>query len=446
MAKVATLFQPRWSAGLRTLVKQVELRPEEIGAIAASFPGLKGTIDAHPKQFADAQRAAREIGQAADPTMTARDRRLARIKAVEPEDAGRVLTRGNAVMQTIIAIGAIFGGFGLAFSPTILFKLEPKPPDWVFGVGVGWMFLCLVLNLFWMLFFPTYFTSRYMLRQTWSAFEYRPSPAVDLKNPDLFFVDIVPRINWGKQMMENASDIGFLELNAAKRELIFEGDREHYGSPPSRFSKSSMSFGASRCSTRVQSSPNLNHLVVVRAMTADGAWETWFSRRQNTFKMRTANQRLADAVELESGYANSYNRRVERGVLELESSCANRSVVNRESSEALLAALPLHVIKHNRLIARVVDTMDRVGRGVHHRAGPDLGRLAVAKNLAMAALDDHDLFLGMRVGACGDLPAGRVNRPVTNLFDAGVSPAMYTPFLPTVSPLSDKSSSRLDRG
>ena len=40
-----------------------------------------------------------------------------------------------------------------------------------------------------------------------------PNPAVDLNDPDLFFVDIIPRINWGKAMMENASDIGFLELN-----------------------------------------------------------------------------------------------------------------------------------------------------------------------------------------------------------------------------------------
>ncbi len=283
------------------LVNKVELRPKEIGALAASFPGLKGTIDAHPRQFAETQQAAIEIGQATDPNVTGRGQRLATIKPVEAEDAGRVLTRKNAIVQTIIVIGSIFGGFGLAFAPgTIMFNLQPKPPDWVFGVAVGWMFLCLVLNLFWMLFFPTYFTSRYMLWQTRNAFEYRPSPAVDLKNPDLFFVDIVPRINWGKQMMENATDIGFLELNAAKRELIFEGDRERYWMPAESILEIKHEFWGESVQHALQSTPNLNHLVVVRAMTADGPWETWFSRRQNTFKMRTANRRLADAAELEN--------------------------------------------------------------------------------------------------------------------------------------------------
>jgi hypothetical protein len=44
----------------------------------------------------------------------------------------------------------------------------------------------------------------------------------------------------------------------------------------------------------------LHHHIVVRAQTASGPWETWFSRRQDTFRRLTAKQRIADAQELES--------------------------------------------------------------------------------------------------------------------------------------------------
>ena len=101
-------------------------------------------------------------------------------------------------------------------------------------------------------------------------------------------------------MMENASDIGFLALNAAKRELIFEGDRERYWIPAESIIEIKHEFWAESIQHQLQSAPTLHHLVVVRAMTADGPWETWFSRRQNTFQMSTAKRRLADALELES--------------------------------------------------------------------------------------------------------------------------------------------------
>jgi hypothetical protein len=299
--KIGSLFKPKPTAGLRTLVDRVALRPKEVGALAAAFPGLKGSIEAHPKLFAEAQKAAREIGRAQTADVSQRTMRVAKIEAINSRDAGTVLTRTNAVIQTVIGVVSIFGGFALAFAPAlVLFGLQPKPPDWVFGIAVGWLFGCLILNLLWILFFPTYFTSRFMLRRIQNAFEYRPDPAVDLHKPDLCFVDIVPRINWGKMMMENASDIGFLELNKARRELIFEGDRQRYWIPVESILEIKHEFWAESVQHQLQRSPTLHHLVVIRAMTADGPWETWFSRRHNKLQMRTAKRRLADALELET--------------------------------------------------------------------------------------------------------------------------------------------------
>jgi hypothetical protein len=299
--KVGAMFKPKPSAGLRTLVNRVALRPGEVGTLAATFPGLKSSVEAHPKLFAQAQSAAREIGRAQTVQPGEWNKKFARIESVDPRSAGTVLTRTNAIIQTVIGVASIFGGFALAFAPAlVLYNLEPKPPDWVFGTAAGWLIVCLLLNLFWILCFPTYFTTRFMRRQTRRAFEYRPDPAVDLRNPDLFFVDVVPRINWGKQMMENATDIGFLDLNKARRELIFEGDRQRYWVPVESILEVKREFWAESVQHQLQRSPTLHHLVVIRAMTADGPWETWFSRRQNKFQMRTAKRRLADAVELET--------------------------------------------------------------------------------------------------------------------------------------------------
>jgi len=298
--KVASLFKPKPTAGLRTLVNRIALRPDEVGALAAAFPGLKSSIELHPKLFPEAQSAVREIGRAQKEQVGEWKKRVARIEAVDPRDAGTVLTRTNAIIQTIIGVATILAGFGLAFAPAlVLYNLQPTPPDWVFGIAAGWLIVCLMLNLLWILCFPTYLTSRFRLRQTRRAFEHRPDPAVDLHNPDLLFVDIVPRINWGKQMMENASDIGFLELNKSRRELIFEGDRQRYWIPIESILEIKHEFWAESIQHQLQSSPTLHHLVVVRAMTAEGPWETWFSRRQNKFQMRTAKRRLADAEELE---------------------------------------------------------------------------------------------------------------------------------------------------
>src|SRR5262249_853269 len=111
---------------------------------------------------------------------------------------------------------------------------------------------------------------------------------------------VVPRINWGKVMIENASDIGFLELNKKRRELIFEGDRERYWIPVESILEVKHEFWAESVQHQLQSSPTLRHLVVVSAMTKHAPWETWFYRRPVEFRRHTAKRLLADSLELES--------------------------------------------------------------------------------------------------------------------------------------------------
>ncbi len=211
------------------------------------------------------------------------------------------MTRRNAILQTIITVGPIIGGPGFLLTLAGVFcRLQPQLPDWIFAIAGVSMIPCAGLVVQWVFFFPTYLAARFMLRQTRRAFALRPRPAVPLNSPGLFFVDIVPRINWGKPLMESASDIGFLELDKARRELVFEGDHERYWIPVEAILEIRQEFWADSVQPRLPSLPPLNHVVVVRAMTAEGPWETWFYRRHNKFVRRTAKRRLADALELEN--------------------------------------------------------------------------------------------------------------------------------------------------
>jgi hypothetical protein len=300
-ARIESAFKPRQSPTLRTVADHVRLVPEEVGALAGSFPDLRSTIGAHPAVLAAEQSAAREIDRAAAVPSAGRTDRLARVETVDPREAGTVLTRGNAVTQTVIALVSGVGSLAMALAPVAaLLNIEPRPPGWVGAVALVWMFGWLVFGLVWNLWFARYPTSRFMARRTRHAFELRPNPAVDLNDPDLVFVDIIPRIKWGKAMMENATDIGFLQLDSRRHLLIFEGDRQRYWIPAESILSVTHEFWASAGQHQFQSSPTLNHLVVVRALTAEGPWETWFYRRQNAFRPQTANRRLADALELEA--------------------------------------------------------------------------------------------------------------------------------------------------
>jgi len=71
---------------------------------------------------------------------------LARVEPVDAGDAGLVLTRRNAVLQTMIAVCSIFGGFGVALGPeAVVHYFDIKVPEWVSAVLVCWMVGVMVL-------------------------------------------------------------------------------------------------------------------------------------------------------------------------------------------------------------------------------------------------------------------------------------------------------------
>ena len=59
----------------------------------------------------------------------------------------------------------------------------------------------------------------------------RPHRLGERHDPQAAFVEIVPREEWHRGMQQKPADVGFLWIDAARREVLFEGDRERIRIP-----------------------------------------------------------------------------------------------------------------------------------------------------------------------------------------------------------------------
>jgi hypothetical protein len=151
---------------------------------------------------------------------------------------GRVLTPSTKLLENGLFVFQFALFVAIAFAPAILgglaatWQLVPGNPALSFTpvlVGLG-----STAGLAW-------FLGGRMLRKPWSA-DYlfrkaqaqlcqRPDVTVDPSNHDAIFVEVVPRRNWGQIALQNAEDVGFLHVDADRRQLLFEGDNKRYRIP-----------------------------------------------------------------------------------------------------------------------------------------------------------------------------------------------------------------------
>jgi len=119
----------------------------------------------------------------------------------------------------------------------------------------------------------------------------RPSPLVDPNDPSALFVEIVPKANWGRTMLDNASDIGLLIVDRGRREVRFEGDKERYRIPAAALMScevESYTFGKAQL-----------YFVVLNGRQRDGVWEAPFRERRGAGRARSKQE--ADAMKLCAG-------------------------------------------------------------------------------------------------------------------------------------------------
>jgi hypothetical protein len=247
----------------RRRVKRVILFPAEIAAVAPVFPEL---AKHHPEA------ASTPIPTAPPAPSSAVPRTSAAIEPLPAHDQGQILNGWSITLGNILGIsillffvgGIAVASLGIGWAGGAMKSPVPLPASLAIAiVSVLVVIACAVVGLR----NPSYFGNRYLRARAARVLRRRPHRLVDPDDRDAFFVDIVPRKNWYRLMLENAEDIGFVKIDFTRRQLLFEGDHHRYRIPAD----------AIESATVEQFAPGQGSIVffalVVRAQVAGAPWE-----------------------------------------------------------------------------------------------------------------------------------------------------------------------------
>jgi hypothetical protein len=212
-------------------------------------------------------------------------RARAQVQNIASQPASRILTKGHVALVYLLGMWPVyltFAGMAAMFvSYATVFKDHTFPSPMVlpaneasiiFFAGLVSTLAGSILGLIYPHTGGTYL--RHIAVRTIGQ---RPDAIVNPEAKDSLFVDIVPRGNWHRLMVENASDIGFLCVDLERREIRFEGDRQRYRIP----ADSICSCTLEKSLAMQSASPNAMGywMVVVRAYDANALWEAPFAIR-----------------------------------------------------------------------------------------------------------------------------------------------------------------------
>src|SRR5207248_9419848 len=125
----------------------------------------------------------------------------------------------------------------------------------------------------------------------------RPSALVQPDDPDAVYVGIVPRENWGRVMLDTATDNGLLKIDPRRGELLFEGDQQRWRIPAA----SILSCELDQYALGGQPQPseyNIIPLVVLRVNRDAKVWEAPLSPMRTTLTRPTIEARRRRCDEL----------------------------------------------------------------------------------------------------------------------------------------------------
>ena len=242
-----------------------------------------------------------------EPTAGAEPRARVEVRPVDPAFAGRILSKSNLLMANLIGLVTLLLMFvGIAMMVSVFLVIFPDKHDtkpfWnlprpqaieVFAGGAVLTGLTAVQGIL----FPGMFSGRYI---RWVAGQTirRRRDAIVQPGADSLFVEIIPRANWNRMMLENATDIGFLKVDVPGREIRFEGDKERYRIAAAAL-KSCELEKSLLTSTARPNAPGF-WLVVIRAFSESGIWEAPVAPRLNTSVLFSTKLRKRAAEALQS--------------------------------------------------------------------------------------------------------------------------------------------------
>jgi hypothetical protein len=156
--------------------------------------------------------------------------------------------------------------------------------------------LSLAGSLAWLALYADYLPARYLHGQARRLIADRPDPFVHPDDPGAFFVQMIPRKNWGRVMLENAEELGFMRLDEERGVILFEGDRERWMIP--RESVVSCELEAFDIGPADPVAGPAFWLVVLKVNTDGRVWEVSLAPRPVTLVKLTPTTRRLDAERL----------------------------------------------------------------------------------------------------------------------------------------------------
>jgi hypothetical protein len=268
----------------KMLVRRTLINPDEMPALLSRFRSLETATGTTAAQVLKELKV-----EVADPPAQA----TVEVRPVDPQFAGKVLTKKNALIGTGIALlglVAVFGSIGIGALGGFLAFPDHPPVDGVSPVmkvmGISLIVLAgliFVANAVMMFTSPSYFATRFLRRVTLREFGRRPAHLVNPADSSAVYVQVIPRATWGKMKLIDASDIGFLRVDTQKGDVYFEGDKEVYRIP-----------GAAITSCEIESfvigqgshGATTVFRVVVQANHSSGFWEAPFAQTGSSGKFR----------------------------------------------------------------------------------------------------------------------------------------------------------------
>lgn len=157
---------------------------------------------------------------------------------LSPEYAGKILTKKTKYyLNLLIIFEGLFFVFclflimiGLVFLCLSYFKDPELPVPSFIGYPAGFLMFGLGLIFIFKLFSDSKknksFGTQYLVKHCNRIMKsrYEGDIFVSPDDPDKILVEIVPRSNWRRMMLETATDVGFLKLDKDKNEILYEGD------------------------------------------------------------------------------------------------------------------------------------------------------------------------------------------------------------------------------
>lgn len=213
---------------------------------------------------------------------------LFRVERLVPEGKPAVLTKTNIILGNLITLVQLFLFLGAIIGLVVCIGLMFHYEDWyrdpydkrgiLAAVGAA---VCAVL--FVVFGYATLknagamanaFFRRKLDRLIMSRADARVKPSV----PNAVFVEVVPRANMNKQMLETATDIGYALAAPGAREFIIEGAKCRYTAPGASIEAAAIEDAV----IFTGSSTVTYHFICLRARAQDGLKELCFRPRDGT--------------------------------------------------------------------------------------------------------------------------------------------------------------------